>query len=182
MSAPSIVYSATLYADSFSRVSAKQLKRRIRYALRKQWSQVSGVSDVPPSLEHDYFVWQVEVKATFNKSRIRDFICTYAEDFLPDTILMMQEFMQDVYTTVEGLLHAKKAHRLYAKKFRMVRAVEAHDTCPICCDDLSSCCMETDLISCPMCRNQFHGSCADAWCKIKPSCPTCRSDVWRSKP
>lgn len=56
------------------------------------------------------------------------------------------------------------------------KELEDDDCCPICLDILK----DTELKSCPKCKNYVHEECIDAWVRINIHCVYCRSDVWQS--
>lgn len=56
------------------------------------------------------------------------------------------------------------------------KPVEEGDCCPICYDDLA----DTQLLSCPGCKNNVHKDCMEVWLERNSTCVYCRSPVWAS--
>jgi hypothetical protein len=51
------------------------------------------------------------------------------------------------------------------------------DTCPICYELLNK---ESELLSCPQCKNYIHKECMDIWLETKNTCVYCRSYDWKN--
>lgn len=121
------------------------------------------------------------------RSKSRDIVCKhitfiickvlsiYDHEFY-ETKKLSQEYQKRLYMIIgnSGVWnnnHISIKH-MNSEFNKNTKTLNVDDTCPICCDLLSS---DDALISCPECNNYVHKQCMDVWIQQSKTCIYCRN-------
>lgn len=82
----------------------------------------------------------------------------------------IDESLRDKYLSIKGGINP------ISKFDKGSKELTEDDECPICYDTL----LNSDIKSCPDCKNYVHTKCIQKWLETKNTCILCRSNTWSS--